>query len=200
MSTDNFIKGECRACGGSLEFPVEGVGETIECPHCGQPTKLAQLISPGQTKVSRRKRLAIAVAIFFAAATPALVMVLKKGHSTAPAVPAAFAAPTNAPLIVEAPAVKEFRTNDIAISAIALEKTPGSSLVYATGKIRNLSPDRRFGVKIELDLFDTNDVPAGHAKDYQPLLEPGAGWNFKALVMESKAAKVRFHSIREDQK
>ena len=30
-------------------------------------------------------------------------------------------------------------------------------------------------------------------------MEPGAEWNFKALILESKAADARFSSIRDDQ-
>ena len=92
----------------------------------------------------------------------------------------------------------ETRTNDFGVSAIKLDKTEGSSLVYATGKIRNLSSNRRFGVKVELNLFDTNNNQVGQAKDYQPLLEPGAEWHFKAMVMESKAASAKLNSVLED--
>ena len=92
----------------------------------------------------------------------------------------------------------ETRTNGFGVSAIKLDKTEGSSLVYATGKIRNLTSNRRFGVKVELSLFDTNNNLVGQAKDYQPLLEPGAEWHFKAMVMESKAASAKLNSILED--
>ena len=92
----------------------------------------------------------------------------------------------------------EQRTNDFAIAAIKLEKTPGSSLVYVTGKIRNLNSRQRFGVKIEFGLFDTNDTAVGKATDYQAMLESNGDWRFKAMVMESKAASARLNSVVED--
>jgi len=198
MSTDNFVKGECRACGGHLEFPAEAAGETIECPHCGKPTKLAAGAAPNQAGISRRKRLAIAVALFLAAVVPTLLLVLNKPHAAASSALVTKAVSTNTPAAPAVPA-DEIRTNDFAVSAIRLEKTPGSSLVYVTGKIRNLGDRRRFGVRVELNLFDKNARPIGLAKDYQPLLEPGAEWHFKAMVMESKVVSARLNSIHEDQ-
>jgi len=35
-----FLNGECKECGGSLEFPADIVGTTANCPHCGKPTEL----------------------------------------------------------------------------------------------------------------------------------------------------------------
>jgi hypothetical protein len=198
MSTDNFVKGECRACGGHLEFPAEAAGETIECPHCGKPTKLAAGAAPNQAGISRRKRLAIAVALFLAAVVPTLLLVLNKPHAAASSALVTKAVSTNTPAAPAVPA-DEIRTNDFAVSAIRLEKTPGSSLVYVTGKIRNLGDSRRFGVRVELNLFDKNARPIGLAKDYQPLLEPGAEWHFKAMVMESKVVSARLNSIHEEQ-
>jgi hypothetical protein len=198
MSTDNFVKGECRACGGHLEFPAEAAGETIECPHCGKPTKLAAGAAPNQAGISRRKRLAIAVALFLAAVVPTLLLVLNKPHAAASSALVTKAVSTNTPAAPAVPA-DEIRTNDFAVSAIRLEKTPGSSLVYVTGKIRNLGDRRRFGVRVELNLFDKNARPIGLAKDYQPLLEPGAEWHFKAMVMESKVVSARLNSIHEEQ-
>jgi len=198
MSTDNFVKGECRACGGHLEFPAEAAGETIECPHCGKPTKLAAGAAPNQAGISRRKRLAIAVALFLAAVVPTLLLVLNKPHAAASSALVTKAVSTNTPAAPAVPA-DEIRTNDFAVSAIRLEKTPGSSLVYVTGKIRNLGDRRRFGVRVELNLFDKNARPIGLAKYYQPLLEPGAEWHFKAMVMESKVVSARLNSIHEEQ-
>jgi hypothetical protein len=35
-----LIKNTCENCGGRLEFDVEHIGTTIDCPHCQQPTLL----------------------------------------------------------------------------------------------------------------------------------------------------------------
>lgn len=90
-------------------------------------------------------------------------------------------------------------TNSFAVSAIKLEKTPGSSLVYATGLIRNLSDKQRYGVKVELGLSDTNDRPLGKATDYHQILEPNSDWHFKALVLDSKTTAAHLNVVLEDQ-
>ena len=95
--------------------------------------------------------------------------------------------------------VEENTTNGFALSALKLEKTPGSSLTYVTGTIRNLNDRQRFGVKAEFNLLATNGLAAGKASDYAPTLEKNGAWKFKALVMESKAASATLNSIREDQ-
>jgi hypothetical protein len=35
-----FFKSKCYKCSGGIEFPEEGIGQTVTCPHCGQKTKL----------------------------------------------------------------------------------------------------------------------------------------------------------------
>ncbi len=202
MSTDNFVKGECQACGGHLEFPAVAAGQTIECPHCQQSTPLLSSQTPTTTGLSPQIKLIIAVAVSLLVFIPTLVLCLKQFHFVTQPVPAtqvtSIPAPAPATMVPAKPKY-ETQTNDFGISAIKLEKTPGSSLVYATGKVRNLGAERRYGVRLELNLFDKQDQPIGLAKDYQALLEPGAEWRFKALIMESKAAYARLSSIHEDQ-
>lgn len=40
MSSDGYIKISCPDCGGHVEFPEDGIGMTIDCPHCAQPLLL----------------------------------------------------------------------------------------------------------------------------------------------------------------
>ncbi len=40
MSTPEELKGSCSECGGGLQFPPDALGQQIDCPHCGAPTKL----------------------------------------------------------------------------------------------------------------------------------------------------------------
>jgi len=200
MSTANFVKGECRQCAGHLEFPADAVGKIIECPHCGQPTELVEVLSPSKT--SRFQWILFSIGVFIGAAGIAtgFFLIKKSGRaavSEASVPPLRSTNNSTAPVRVRNDP-NETRTNDFGVSAIKLDKTEGSSLVYATGKIRNLSSNRRFGVKVELNLFDTNNNQVGQAKDYQPLLEPGAEWHFKAMVMESKAASAKLNSVLED--
>ena len=76
---------------------------------------------------------------------------------------------------------------------------PGSSLVHAVGTVTNPSAKRRFGVRIEVDLFDAAEKKIGTAKDYQPVIEPNGEWNFRALVLPSKAASAKLAWVKEDQ-
>ena len=202
MSNPSYVKGECRACGGPLEFPAEGAGETVECPHCGRPTVLAAGRSAKPAAGGGRRPwvwlsgagvLAAGAAVYFLAVKPG-----RPGTATAPPVaaqPATNTAPRAA--AVPAPPAYEEVTNEFGISRLTLEKTPGSSLVYVTGKVHNLAGRQRFGVKIELRLLDTNDLVIGRATDYDAVLEPNGDWGFQGLVMESKAVGARFGSIRE---
>jgi hypothetical protein len=85
------------------------------------------------------------------------------------------------------------------VSNIVLEKAQGSSLVHAVGTVRNATTKQRFGVKVEIDLFDAAGQRLGIAQDYLPILEPNAEWRFKALVMQSKVVSAKLASIKEDQ-
>ena len=207
MSNNHFVKGECRQCAGHLEFPAAAAGETIACPHCGQPTELVASVSTNKIKASRRKWLTAALAVLVVAnGLAAIYFLMKKpDHAAITETKTVPAAPTNAstisikPLVVQPKPPDENHTNDFTISPIKLEKTPGSSLVYVTGKIQNLTSRQRFGVKVEFRLFDTNGAAIGKATDYQPVLEPDGDWRFKAMIMESEAVSAQLNSIREDQ-
>ena len=196
MSNNNFVKGACRHCAGHLEFPADGAGEFIECPHCGQSTELTALVVAGQNQKLRQFFLA-AVAVAMFAVAGIWFLKHKPNPSAMVRMPSAPAMTNNSLATGKASGYE--RTNEFAISAIKLQKTPGSSLVYVTGKVRNVSDRRRFGVKIELGLSDSHDNSIGKAKDYQPLMEPGSEWNFKAMVLETNAAAARLNSILEDQ-
>jgi len=84
-------------------------------------------------------------------------------------------------------------------SIITLEKTKGSSLIYAVGLLKNDSIHQRYGVTIELELTDAGGNRAGTAKDYRAVLEPRQEWRFRALVLDSKAASAKVAVIREEE-
>jgi len=196
MSTDIFVKGECGHCAGHLEFPAAAAGETIECPHCGQSTKLAARRLLDKSRLWRGLFITAIIAIVLAAV---FAVTLGKRHKKIPILPAT--AKTNlvaAPIIATHP-TDEIITNEFSISGIRLEKTTNSSLVYVTGKVRNLTDRQRFGVKLECSLFDANQLAAGTATDYQRLLNPHEEWVFQALVINSKAASARLLTIAETQ-
>jgi hypothetical protein len=54
MSRTKNLSGTCSACGGSLEFPVELIGTTAQCPRCGQQTELLLPTPPDDPVIPRR--------------------------------------------------------------------------------------------------------------------------------------------------
>jgi len=206
MSNHDFVKGECRHCAGHLEFPADAAGQTIPCPHCGQPTELRPFASAPKKRRFSPALLIIAAIILLALAGAPVVFLKEKPKPsvTTDIQPAAVAPATNlatAPAPPPLPPLKpgEVRTNNFDISPLKLQKTPGSSLVYVVGRVRNLSSQQRFGVKVVFALFDTNHDSTGEATDYQSVLDPKGSWDFKAMIMESKTASAKFNAILEDQ-
>ncbi len=206
MSNRDFVKGECRHCAGHLEFPADAIGQTVPCPHCHQLTELAAAGPPNQARGSGRIWLGISLAVCFAAAGLAAAFFWRQkavqndvsGPKPVPATQTnTLAGSTNA-LVASPGGLIQVLTNDFGILPFKLEKTPGSSLVYVTGTVRNLSNRQRFGVKIEFGLLGADDRPIGSATDYQAVLDPRADWRFRAMVMESKTISARFNSISEE--
>jgi hypothetical protein len=204
MSRTKYLKGPCTYCGGRVEFPAEAIGTTADCPHCGRPTELQLETVPDEPTIPRKGIVYALIAVLilglgFVGAMAALKraerMVAQKKERAAPPTS------TNATVVSPptGPALQAATQTGFQISAITLEKTQGSSLVYAVGQVRNLTTKQRFGVKVELDLLDSAGVKMGSAKDYLPVLEPNGLWQFRALVTDSKAASAKLAAIKEDQ-
>jgi hypothetical protein len=189
MQPVHFSKCECRHCAGHIEFPAPAGGQTVTCPHCGQPTEL-----PAVARTEKKFLLISVIALTVVIAAIAGMVFLKKSvvsSATGKIIPPVTNAPAAQP-------TEAATMNNFSISEFKLEKTPGSSLVYVTGTARNLTAQQRFGVRIVFSLLDTNQTAVGTASDYRPVLEANVKWNFKALVMESKAAAARLDSVREE--
>jgi hypothetical protein len=198
MSETRYLKCGCQHCDGHLEFPADAAGDSVICPHCGQNTELKA--GPATRFGWGRMTIGLVLAVILAAAALAVIQFKHQGASPAKAGQTAPAAPmqTNRPAAKPGPP-EEATTNAFAVSGIRLERTPGSSLVYVTGKLRNLASHQRFGVKVEFKLFGTNDDFLGKCTDYQSSLDPHGTWKFKALVMESKVATAALSRVQEDQ-
>jgi hypothetical protein len=202
-----YLKGECSHCGGHIEFPVDAVGLSTDCPHCAKPTELLLATPLEEPTISRRTIVWTSIAVLIlslglAGALFALNLAKKRlAGRNQPSPPAASSSTNAAPPEPETPASKAgFR-----VSAITLEKekksgnSVTSSLVHAVGTVTNPSAKRRFGVRVELDLFDAADQKVGTATDYVSVIEPNSEWRFNALVVASKAASAKLASIKEDQ-
>jgi len=202
MSRLKYLKGECAHCGGPIGFPADSIGSTADCPHCGQPTELT-LARPKEEPSLPRKTIVwtvIAVLILGLGLVGAMVALHMAEKRVRPkpeqaAVPLTSATNSEPEPDANDPVVKAgFR-----VSAINLEKAQGSSLVYAVGTLTNAASRQRFGVKLELELLDDASQKVGSAKDYGHTIEPHGEWQFKALVVESKAKGARVASITEQQ-
>jgi len=200
MTTGKYLKGDCQHCGGHIEFPAGAVGTTIDCPHCQQQTELLLALPPTEPSLPTKAIVytAIAIVILVGGLIGAQIALKRakrlaeQKQEPAPTPPTPKQAEARAP--AEPPAKDGFR-----VSSITLEKTPGSSLVYAVGTVRNETDRRRFGVKVELDALDGTGKRVGSAKDYQQTLEPKSEWRFRALVVGSNASSAKLASITEDQ-
>jgi hypothetical protein len=82
---------------------------------------------------------------------------------------------------------------------VKLDKTKGSSLVYAVGAITNDSEYQRFGVRVKVDILNRNGGNAGSAQDYKDVIEPHKIWQFRALVIGGKAASAKVDGVTEEQ-
>jgi hypothetical protein len=51
---------------------------------------------------------------------------------------------------------------------------------------------------VEVALADANGKPAGIARDYRPVLEPGEIWRFRALILDSRAKGATLKEVLED--
>ena len=252
MSETSHLKCPCQHCGGSIEFPTDGLGQLATCPHCGAETTLfapvaaespdpsgaaADSAPVADTSVdpstespagdstestfeaeegvvgnerpgSKRKLLWIALPLLGLVGTAAFFIF--KDRSVRPQSPAVnengsatnleaskvvASAPTNAFAPTKAPK----SIDDLKVGPISLEKSKGSSLVYAVGVLRNDSGHQRFGVNLELELTDARGNKAGTAKDYRTVIEPRQEWRFRALVLDSKAVSAKVAAIREEE-
>lgn len=199
MAHIKYLKCSCSHCRGHIEFPADSIGATIDCPHCGAQTEL-YLPEPISTDSGSKKPLIIAVvgliivAVGLGAAYSALNTAKRLAQKKQEAAKAA-ASPPQPPGPTEPPPSKD----GFSTSLIELEKTAGSSLVYAVGTVTNDMEKRRFGIKIEIELLDAGGKTIGTAKDYIKVLEEKAEWHFRALVMDAKASSARLGSLKEDQ-
>ncbi len=203
MPETKFLKCTCAGCGGHIEFPADGIGMTIPCPHCATETELTLEVPESTSPLSSRSLkwalagvviLVIGVIGVFAALNVAK-KVLKKPRSTTLARSALRPRKTEVPSAAATAAM--VHTNNFISSGVKIEQKPGSTLTYAIGNLKNQSDGPRFGVTVVLDLFDAAGTRVGTAKDYRDSMEARADWKFRALLVKENVASVHVISIRE---
>ena len=179
---------------------------TTDCPHCGKPTELLLSAPADEPTVPRRTIIWTLIAVLIlCAGLGGVMLALKRTETwaarrkTHPAATNSSAAEVPSTTAASSQAAHPWGEIGFAVSPVSLEKTAGSSLIYAVGTVTNLTDRQRFGVKVELDLLDSSDKKVGTARDYQQVIEPNGKWQFRALVVDSKAAAAKLSSIKEDQ-
>ena len=108
------------------------------------------------------------------------------------------ATPKPAAPVVVVPVVPPDPWHGLMAEEITMEKAADGRLVYAVGKLRNESDHQRFGVKVELEVFDAGSNKIGAATDYTQSIDPGKVWKFRALVTARAAATAKLAAVKED--
>jgi hypothetical protein len=202
MSDAGYLKCACSKCGGHIEFPAAGLGETIDCPLCGAPTSLIAL-PPAVGRTPETKQIQPGRKYFTTIGSILFIVVLAAvgafflSAKRFPAGPPPVAKPAVLMPTDPVPQTLFTRLNDFNVGPVTLKKTEGSSLVYAVGSVQNDSDRQRFGVRIQLDLLDANAGKVGSASDYISVIEPHKDWWFKALLTESKVVTAKPAAIEE---
>ena len=88
---------------------------------------------------------------------------------------------------------------NFSVSPVTIEKAAGSSITYATGALKNETDRQRFGVNVELEVFDRAGTKLGTAKDAAQIIEPRAEWKFRALIVPKNAASARVVGVKEQE-
>jgi len=201
-----YLKCTCSSCGGHIEFPAEGIGSTVTCPHCGWPTELT-LETPTivAARPSRSLKWAITggVILFVGLAAAVGILIVAQRYAKKnplPSTAARSAVPpshTNVAKATANPNSPVQFTNDFSCSPVAIEQAPGTTFTYATGTLKNDSDKQRFGVTVQLDLFDKAGSKIGTTKDYMDVIEPRTQWKFRAPVLQKNAASARVMDVKE---
>jgi hypothetical protein len=205
MPETKFLKCGCGNCGGRIEFPAEGIGSTIPCPHCGWQTELTLEVPTVQSTPSPRSlKWIIAGGVILLVGTAAVVAILITARRTmekSQARNAPFGASRTTNIGKTTPAADNPRklTNDFLVSVVIINRTTNSTLAYAAGALKNEADKQRFGVTVELELLDKSGVKIGTAKDYTPLIESRAEWKFRALLVQKNVAAARVANVQEQQ-
>lgn len=207
MTESKFFKCTCAQCGGRIEFPADGIGQTVPCPHCRWPTELV-LDTPEEISARPRRSLkwvvAGAVILFVGVVGVAAALVLARKLLRGPhSSQAAARAESRAVRTNQMPATERVATNlmnGFAISAVQIERTPNTTLLYASGTMTNETDKQRFGVTVEMELLDSSGRKIGGAKDYsRDAIEPHGTWAFRALLVQKATTSARVSAIREQE-
>jgi hypothetical protein len=207
MAPTRYLKGECAHCGGHIEFPAEAAGSIVDCPHCGKQTELLLAQPKDQSTLPTRVIVWTVIAVLvLAGGLGAALYALKRAQrwaerqkKTVAMTQTSSTTPTNDVAPPQSDPNDPITKAEFRISEIKLEKKTGSSLIYAAGTLENLSSRTRYGVKLQFDIFNVEGKKIGTSSDYQATMDGNGTWNFRALVVDAKAATVKVTGVSEQQ-
>jgi hypothetical protein len=204
----SYFKCSCQNCGKHIEFPSNGAGMAVPCPHCGKQTVLG-VSDSAPTAGKSKKVLWVTLVLMVVIAGVVVAFMWPRTPKPQPipngqkAVAVAVVPVANTNKVVSQPvsepAPAADTINDFDVSKISLQKQPGSSLVYAVGTLKNTAARQRFGVRIELNQLDESDKNVGVISDYVSVVDPQKSWQFKAVLTSRYVAKVTVAGIKEQQ-
>jgi hypothetical protein len=210
MSNPTSFKFACPECGGRMEANTDYAGRTVSCPHCGRPLTVPKpdarssapikvsIPAPPGRKLNNRLLVVtgmaslILVGVAFWSAQTA-----RKSRPEPGGPPPAAQTNEHGAAVPEKPKAPKLVT-DLKAGPISLNPQAKSSLVYVEGKVVNDSDYQRFGVRIEIELFNKAQHKVGTASDYAQVIEPRQTWSFRALATDPRAASARIVRLSEE--
>lgn len=193
------LRGQCRHCGGRFDFPAAQIGTMGDCPHCGRTIEMMLETPKTESAVPRRvvvySLLAIALLGLGLLAT---AVALKRARSLARQLGSTGGTQTDTSTPRKG-STGHFllQTNDFQITPATISKDPTGPLFLAVGVLSNRLNRPRFGVQLTFDVLDAGGRKVGTAMDAVILVEPLGKWQFRAPLLQTNAASVRFASILE---
>ena len=100
-------------------------------------------------------------------------------------------------MVAAAPAPPPDPWHGLKAGPVKIEKQGDGRLVYAVGRLFNKSDHERFGIKVELDIFNAQNEKVGTATDYTSSIIPNKEWKFHALITDRSAKKAVLVSVKE---
>lgn len=203
----------CANCEEVITYRAAQVGQTIECPKCGEKSELPKPEFKTCTKCGERLRFSAKKCAPCEAERRGknFRLVAKVSASVLGVVMIAFVlwwlckpkptqTKTKSPTILIAqPHVRAQKsTNDFHMSAFTIQKKRGDDLMTAAGDIQNTSDNVHVRLRVDLDVLDKNNAKIGTVTDYCVELAAYQTWHFLATVNESNAVGLRFAKLTEE--
>ena len=171
MSETTYAKCACAQCGGHSEYPVQAVGQSVACPHCGNPT---MLVVAGPAKKSGLRKwllLLVALVLFLLLATGGMKY-WRTGRT-------------------------QKTDRSLPVRIISFERATANNPGAVVGVVGNRTSRPRQGVRVEIELLNARGEPLWSTSAFAPALEPNKSWSFRASVVDPNAVTGRVARVQE---